>query len=67
MVSHGSHPPVHGKVSWGNKPSYGHLLPADVGDGKFQNERNRSVACLLAFARDYSVVADHALETVMVI
>ena len=30
---------VTGKVAWGNKPRYGHLLPADVGDDKFQNEK----------------------------
>ena len=39
MVSHGSYAPVTGKVSWGNKPRSGHLLPANVGDGKFQNAR----------------------------
>ena len=39
MVSHGSYAPVTGKVSSGNKPRSGHLLPANVGDGKFQNAR----------------------------
>ena len=39
MVFYGSYASVSGKVSWGNKPRSGHLLPANVGDGKFQNAR----------------------------
>ena len=66
MVSHGSYAPVTGKVSWGNKPRSGHLLPANVGDGKFQNARIISAGWLFFFgglrtSLFYCPIACHSL------
>ena len=62
MVSHGSYAPVTGKVSWGNKPRSGHLLPANVEDGiSFKMQGLYLLDDCFFLAPDFMVLLSHSM------